>query len=466
MPEAVTQSKNKFSFRYWLVIFFEFIERGSYYGVMSVFSMYLIDTMEFSKIQVGWIKSVIQPILYFLPVLTGAIADKVGFKKTLLVAFALMGIGYGLTSQFDSYVAIFVSMIIMALGAGTFKPIISGTIAKETTEETASLGFSIFYWSINFGAFIVPLFIVPALKKIDPSFILVFASIATGLMILPTLFLFKDQNQPQTEAEPLGKVLSDIFKKVWMVVLDWRFILFIFIYSIFWILYFQMYDTVLWYVDMFVDASPLNNFIKDLTGINFKFDVEHVTVINAGTIIILQLLIAAIVKKAKTLPTLIIGISFGVIGMVVLAFGETIWIFILGTMIFTLGEMVAHPKYIAYLGTIAPPDKKATYMGFGFLYGFFGSLFAGITGAWLYNIYVDNPMIEYIKTKVPTLDEGVKIKEALEVAATNGIQQSEVLPHAHTTTLWLIFSSLGVICILALLVYNKFIGVRSADNLK
>jgi dipeptide/tripeptide permease len=455
----------KFSFKYWLVIFFEFIERGSYYGVMSVFSMYLIDTVELSKMQVGWIKSTIQPILYFLPVLTGAIADKVGYKKTLLVAFALMAAGYGLTSQFDTYSAIFISMIILALGAGTFKPIVSGTIAQETNEKTATLGFSIFYWSINFGAFIVPLVVVPALKKMDPSYILIFAAIATGAMLLPTLFLFKDNQELKkdtTEREPIGAVLADIFKKVWMVVLDWRFILFIFIYSIFWILYFQMYDTVLWYVDMFVDATPLNNFVKNLTGLDWKFDVEHVTVINAGTIILLQLAIAAIVRKTKTLPTLIVGIALGVAGMAILAFGGTIWIFMIGTMIFSLGEMIAHPKYIAYLGTIAPKDKKATYMGFGFLYGFFGSLFAGITGAWLYEKYVDNPMIAFIKQNVPTLGEDVTIKEALEVAATNGIEQAQVLPYAHTTKLWLIFSSLGVVCIIALLLYNKFIGVRTA----
>ena len=64
----------------------------------------------------------------------------------------------------------------------------------------------------------------------------------------------------------------------------------IFIYSGFWILYFQMFDSVLWYVKAYVDASALNGFVNGVLGsigipITWRFDVEHVTVINAGTII-------------------------------------------------------------------------------------------------------------------------------------------------------------------------------------
>ena len=122
-------TKTKFPFIFWLVIFFEFIERGSYYGVMSVLSVYFTEILNFSKQDVGIIKSTIQPILYFLPIVAGALADKYGYRKTLMVAFTFLGIGYLLTSQVTSYALVFIFLCVMALGAGTFKPIISGTIA-------------------------------------------------------------------------------------------------------------------------------------------------------------------------------------------------------------------------------------------------------------------------------------------------------------------------------------------------
>ena len=76
----------------------------------------------------------------------------------LMTAFTLLGIGYFLAFQTTQYAAVFASLVIMGLGAGIFKPIISGTIAKTTNEKTSSLGFGVFYWSINLGAFIFPFF--------------------------------------------------------------------------------------------------------------------------------------------------------------------------------------------------------------------------------------------------------------------------------------------------------------------
>jgi POT family proton-dependent oligopeptide transporter len=460
---------------YWVVIMFEFFERGSYYGMMSFLSVYLVSDLSFSKESVGLIKSTIQPLLYFLPILSGAIADRMGYRKTLMVAFSLLGIGYFLTSQTTEYFAVFLSLIIMGFGAGAFKPVISGTIAKVTDDRTSTLGFGIFYWTINLGAFLFPLILVPILKSIDPTYAILASAICTGAMLIPTIFLFKEPDREVQAKEPLGKTLLGILEKVWMVILDWRFILFILIYSWFWILYFQMFDSVLWYVQAFVDPTDLNNFVNNLFGANWtvnvfgglwSFDVEHVTVINAMTIIILQLFISNIVKNTKALPTMIVGISLGTIGMAILAINNNIWVFMVGIIVFSIGEMTAHPKFISYLGRIAPQDKKATYMGFGFLYGFFGSLIGGILGAFLYVLFIDNPMISFIKTKAAEISPStvipsdIQIDEALSIAESIGLTRAEVSAYASTTELWLIFSSIGVVCILGLLAYQKFIGAR------
>ncbi|HPG34306.1 MAG TPA: MFS transporter, partial [Lentimicrobium sp.] len=136
---------------FWTVIVMEFFERGSYYGVMSVLSIYLVlSTNEgglgFSKEGVGIIKSTITPLLYLLPILSGALADRFGYRRTLMMAFTVMSTGYFLTSLSSSYSLIFLSLILMAVGAGFFKPVISGTIARVTDESNSTLGFGIFYW--------------------------------------------------------------------------------------------------------------------------------------------------------------------------------------------------------------------------------------------------------------------------------------------------------------------------------
>jgi dipeptide/tripeptide permease len=429
MPETTSKKPSiftSFSKDFWLVIVFEFFERGSYYGMMSILSVYFTDVLFYSKESVGVIKSTIQPLLYILPIVAGAIGDRYGYKKTLIFAFLFLGLGYFLTSQMTDYPLVFASLVIMGIGAGAFKPMISGTISRITTKENSTLGFGIFYWSINFGAFLFPLILVPYIKSaFGWHYVMVSSAIFTSVMLIPTFLLYKEPPRPEST-----KTLPEVLKGMVMVLSDVRFISLIVIYSGFWILYFQMFDSVLWYVKDYVDATSLNDAINGFfmifgINLNWKFDVEHVTVINAGTIIFLQLIISNIVKNTKALPTMITGITLGTLGMAILAISTDIWVFVIGITIFSIGEMTAHPKFISYVGLIAPPDKKATYLGYSFLYGVLGSSIGGVLGANLYVHFVDN-------LKDPQ-------------------------------TLWIIFSMIGVFTMIGLLLYNKFIAPKHSE---
>ena len=212
-----------------------------------------------------------------------------------------------------------------------------------------------------------------------------------------------------------------------MVLKDFRFIIMIAIYSCFWILYFQMFDTVLWYLTEYMDMTPVNNAVNSFLALftenpSWSFDAEHVTVINAGTIILLQLIISMLVKNTKALPTMIIGIAMGTLGMGILAISTHAWVFMAGIIIFSVGEMTAHPKFISYVGLIAPPDKKALYLGYSFLYGVIGSGIGGVLGAFTY------------------------VKFVTEMGRPGLI--------------WLMFSGIGVLTIIGLLLYNKFLAPK------
>lgn len=416
-----------FSKNFWTVIVMEFFERGSYYGVMSILSVYLVldisqGGLGFSKESVGVIKSVITPLLYFLPILSGAIADQFGYKKTLTFAFVVMSLGYFLTSISTEYLHVFLSLMLMVTGAGFFKPIISGTIARTTDESNSSLGFGIFYWTINLGAFLVPLILIPYLKGIGWNYIFLMAAVGTGWLILLNLFVYKEPERPQTK-----KSIFEVFKGIALVIKDFRFIIMIAIYSCFWILYFQMFDTVLWYLTEYMDMAPVNSAVNSVLALftenpSWKFEAEHVTVINAGTIILLQLIISSIVKNTKALPTMIFGIALGTIGMGILAISTHAWVFMAGIMIFSIGEMTAHPKFISYVGLIAPPDKKALYLGYSFLYGVIGSGIGGVLGAYTYVRFVTEM--------------------------------------GRPGLLWFMFSMIGVATIIGLLLFNKYLAPK------
>jgi len=414
---------------FWVVIFMEFFERGSYYGLMSVLAVYLGDTarggaLGFSEGSVGVMMGVITPLLYLLPILSGALAERFGYRRMLLVAFTLLGVGYAISGHMTEYGWVFASLLVMAVGAGLFKPIPSGTIARITTKENTTLGFGIFYWTINLGALIFPLVLVTWLKAIDWRYVFYLSAAGTTLMLIPAMFFYKEPPRPESR-KTLGEVLTGAV----LVLKDIRFVLMIVIYAGFWVLYFQMFHTVLWYMKDFVDMTPINGAVNGMLsavgiGYEFVFDTQHVTVVNAGTIIILQLVISKLVAKTRALPTMMTGIAVGTAGMLLLAFGTNAWVFFAGLVVFSVGEMTTHPKFISYVGQIAPKDKVALYMGYSFLYGVIGSSVGGVIGGYSYEYFV------------------------------NTINNPQAM--------WIMFSGIGVATIVGLFLFDKFLAPKDS----
>jgi dipeptide/tripeptide permease len=195
---------------------------------------------------------------------------------------------------------------------------------------------------------------------------------------------------------------------------------------------------VLWYLRDFVDRGPVSAAVTSLLlslGLpwTFTFDAEHVTVINAGTIILLQVLVSRLVRDWKALPTMVTGMMLGAAGFLLLASSRSAWIFVLGIAVFSIGEMTAHPKYYSFVGQVAPADRKAVYMGYAFLYGVFGSLLGSSLGAFLYERM---------------------LKPALGTPGADG----------RARTFWLLFAALDVVAAVSLVLFARRFGADTEET--
>jgi proton-dependent oligopeptide transporter, POT family len=424
----MTEAKSKsvlYSFPkvFWVANTFELFERAAYYGMNSVLAIYLTDSVAkgglgFSEQSVGFLQSLIYAFTYILPILGGALADRYGYRKMLMFCFSLLSAGYFITGQVTSYGVVFTSLLLMSTGAGLFKPIIAGTLARSTNEENSGFGFGVYYWMINFGAFLAPL-VVSYLKGFSWSYVFTASALYCAAMLVPSIFIYRDPPKPEST-----KTFNQVLRGAAMVLGDARFMLMIFVYSGFWILYFQNFGSVLWFLRDFVDATPINNFFASI-GITLKFDAEHVTVVNAGTIIILQVLVSRIVKNVKPLLTMVSGMAIGALGFICLAFAVNFWIFFIGIIVFSIGEMTAHPKYYSYIGLVAPSDKIATYMGYAFLYGVIGSLIGSNAGGVMYE---------------------AMLKPVIGQPGAEGMVR----------LFWLLFTGLDILAVAGLLLYHHF----------
>ena len=145
---------------FWIANIMELFERGAYYGMNSVLAVYLVREVSkgglgFSETSVGFLQSIFMALTYIMPILGGALAERYGYKRFLTIAFSIMSVGYFLTGHVTSYGIVFLSLLLVAVGSGLFKPIISGTISRTSNDENRSIGFGIYYWMINLGAFLL-----------------------------------------------------------------------------------------------------------------------------------------------------------------------------------------------------------------------------------------------------------------------------------------------------------------------
>jgi dipeptide/tripeptide permease len=432
-----TKPRSAFPATFWVANVMELFERAAYYGMNSVLAVYLAGSVAegglgFSPQSVGFLQSIVYAATYVLPILGGALADRYGYRRMLLVAFSLLTAGYFAAGYASTYALVFLALLVMATGSGLFKPIISGTIARTTDESNSAFGFGIYYWMINLGAFLAPL-VVSVLKGFSWQWVFAASALYTGLMLLPTVFVFRDPPRP-----PSTKTLREVLVGAAEVLGDSRFMLMIVVYSGFWVLYFQNFGSVLWYLRDFVDRTPVSAAMTSLfarLGLpwTFTFDAEHVTVINAGTIILLQVLISRLVKDWKPLPTMVTGMALGAVGFLLLASSRNAWVFVLGIAVFSIGEMTAHPKYYSFVGQVAPSDRKAVYMGYAFLYGVFGSLLGSSLGAFLYERMLKPAL------GTPQADERARV-------------------------FWLLFAVLDVLAAAGLVLFARRFGQDTADT--
>ncbi|MFH1010616.1 MAG: MFS transporter [bacterium] len=191
---------------FWIANTMEIFERLAWYGWFAVSSLYITGSVSegalgFSSEQRGVLQGIVPFILYLLPVLFGALADRFGYKKTFIIAYSSLVPAYYLLGQFTSFAGFFMAFLFVAVGAAIFKPVIVGTVARTTDETNASMGFGIFYMMVNVGGFIGPMVAGFVRVRYGWDFVFIASSFWIACNFIWLLLFYKE---PTTEAGTKG----------------------------------------------------------------------------------------------------------------------------------------------------------------------------------------------------------------------------------------------------------------------
>lgn len=380
--------RSSFPFVFWTANSIEVLERFAYYGIYMGFGIYLGE-LGFSKDDLGVIQTVFLAFSYLIPLFSGTLADKFGFKKMLIISYLAYIPAILLLIYTKTFSGIALTMLTIGFAAGIFKPLISATVRATTDSSNKTLGFGIFYAMVNLGASAGPL-VMGKLRAMSWDYVFYTAAAAIVLMFLVTIFFYKE---PERELE--GVSLKQKFKDMGEALSDMKFLIFIILLGIFfWLPFWAFFNVLAVYINDYMNTAALYEGVKSVLGgfiagiISSKDESTGIWKINAEAIshtgyiiIIFQVFISRIFEKKAAIGSFLFGLFVAAAGFAILGLavnGNNNLVF-LGVFLFAVGEMISSPRIQEYIMWIAPKEKAGLYMGTNFLATFIGAFLSGIT---------------------------------------------------------------------------------------
>ncbi|MBU0520257.1 MFS transporter [bacterium] len=429
-----------------------------------------------------------------LPMVTGGYADRYGFKKMLFVSVSMNIVGYLMMANLTSFVGFFSGVLVLASGTALFKPSLQGSLAQNLDKSTSSLGWGIFYWVVNVGAAIGPFLadmILTAAFSHNPNSIFynIFgdvysraswqalfttSAIVTGFNYL-MLLTFKDVPSGADKDKNILQVFVYTIRNIF----ELRLIIWLMIMSCFWLMMYQVWDLHPNFLEDWVDSSDIASHVPwQYESSRGTMVPQHIMLnLNALWIIVFMVPISWMVRKMRVLECMVLGMALATAGTLVSGFTNTGWIFLLGIVFFSTGEMMTGPKKNEYLGLIAPPGKKGLYLGYVNIPVGIGGGFGAVMAGALYGNYGEKATLalkylcqhtDYLGGKV--WDGSIKTLESItgieRTNAMDALVQYTGMDHVTATRMlwdlynpqyhvWIPFAAIGIVAIIALVIFAK-----------
>lgn len=423
------KTKFKFPSSFWTANAVELFERSAYYAVFIAITLYLSRVVGFNDIEAAWISGAFSAGLYFLPPFTGALADKIGFRNAIIIAFSLLTLGYFSLGALPYKAIVLPSLVVLMFGGSFIKSIITGTVAKTTTQENRAKGYSIFYGIVNVGSFLGKTFAYPLRIEWGVTSINFYAAAMTFIALIAVIIFYKNINR-----EGEGKTLKEVWDGFIRITSNYRLLILIIIVTGFWIIQQQLYATMPKYVLRTVGehASPewianVNPFIVMTTVVFITNMMKKVRAVTSMTVGMFLMPISALLMAGSGVLRDFTGDSVNFFGLFS-AHPVTVMM-ICGIIVQGLAECFISPRYLEYFSLQAPKGEEGLYLGFSHLHSFLSSILGfGISG-YLLTAYAPDP-----KT-------------------LNAQQLATAYDHAHY--IWFYFAAIGFTAAIALLIYRK-----------
>jgi POT family proton-dependent oligopeptide transporter len=365
---------------FWVANISELFERLSYYAAFASLARYLHETLSFPLERAADLSGLFGGLVWFLAIFGGAIADRLGFRRALSLAYLILAGSYFLLGSLGAPwlapvrgavpLVVLVTFVLMlpALGVALVKPSVVGTTARASNENVRSIGYSIYYTLVNIGGALGPFVASWVHRNLSVENVFRVSALSVFLMFFVVLLFFRE---PRKSGEAATESIRVTMRNFGRVLSNPKFMVFLLIFSGYWIVYWQEFITLPIYVHDYVDG---------------KADTERMLSTGPLIVIAFTVLFSVLTQKMSAFRAVVLGTFIAMTGFAILAAHGSILAAYATLVVIAVGELIQQPRYYDYISRLAPPGQQGTYMGFAFLPLGIGAFASGrIGGALLHH---------------------------------------------------------------------------------
>ena len=372
--QRLEEIRTGFDRPFWVANVSELFERLSYYAAFASLARYLHEALAFPTERAADLAGLFGGLVWFLAIFGGAIADRLGFRRALSLAYLILSGSYFLLGSIGAPwlapvrnaipLTLLVTFVVMlpALGVALVKPCVVGTTARASKENVRSVGYSIYYTLVNIGGALGPFVASWVHKTMSVENVFRVSAACVFVMFFGVLLFFKE---PRKTDEAQVTSLAETGRNFLKVLGNPKFMIFLLLFSGYWIVYWQEFITLPIYVHDYVSSTA---------------DTERMLATGPLIVIALTVAISVLTQKTAAFRAVLLGTLISMVAFAVLAIWPTVIAAYVTLAIVALGELTQQPRYYDYISRLAPSGQQGTYMGFAFLPLGIGAFLAGRIG--------------------------------------------------------------------------------------
>jgi proton-dependent oligopeptide transporter, POT family len=374
--ERFHEIRTGFERPFWVANISELFERLSYYAAFASLARYLHETLNFRVEQASSLTGLFGGLVWFLAVFGGTLADRLGFRRSLSLAYLILSCSYFLLGSIGSPwlapvrnampLGVLVTIVLMlpALGIALVKPCVVGTTARASKENVRSIGYSIYYTLVNIGGAAGPYVASWVHQHMRVENVFRVAALSVFAMFFAVLLFFKE---PRRSDEAQTVSLGQAARNFATVLGNPRFMLFLLIFSGYWVVYWQEFIILPLYIHDYINPQT----------------TELILITGPLTVISLQMVVSFLSQRMPAFTAITLGTLISGLAWIILIVHPTVPMAVVTLFTVSLGEITQSPRYYEYISRLAPSGQQGTYMGFAFLPIGIGSLIGGWFGGML-----------------------------------------------------------------------------------